>query len=222
MPNWCYNSMFITGEDDAKDELYRQLTYPAYQHENEGIVVLCGYPETKSKEISMREYHNLVKIAGDTDEEVSDIYLENIYPCLNTKDRYRERLNEWGTGREAFCINKPEKDNYAFDTAWSPAEYAIDKLAEQYPELDIEYLYDECGMAFCGKKEYSGGECITEITENDYDGNYTMAYIDLFDVDVYWKCEDCGYIDTCEMEDGCYECDSTNIKLMHVGDGELF
>ena len=224
MPNWCYNSMLVKGSDNVKDELFRQLTYPAYQHEKEGIVVLCGYPETKDRDITMREYHNLVKLAGDTDEKKSDIYLENVYPCLNKENYYAERINEWGTGREAFCTGEPDKDSYAFETAWSPAEYAIDKIAEQYPELEIEYSYDECGMGFCGKKEYSEGECISSITEDDYDGDYTKAYIDLFDVEEYWRCEDCGHIESYEMDEECYECGSTNIKMVHVGskDDKLF
>ena len=224
MPNWCYNSMNVEGDENAKDELYRQLTYPAYQHENEGIVVLCGYPNTIDKDISMREYHNLVKLAGDTDEKKSDIYLENVYPCMNEANPYAERLEEWGTGREAFCAYPPEKENYVFDTAWSPAERAVDKIAEDYPELNIEYSYDESGMCFCGKKEYEEGKCISNISETDYEGDYTKAYIDLFDATEYWRCEDCGHIETYEMEDGCYNCEGDNIKFIIVGseDDKLF
>lgn len=223
MPNWCYNNLIVSGDEDAKDELFRQLTYPAYDHENEGIVVLCGYPETVDMDITMREYHNLVKLAGDTEEDKSDIYLENIYPCMDKEDPYTERVRAWGTGREAFCCYSPEKENYTFDTAWSPVENAIDKLSEEYPELNMTYSYDEGGMCFCGRRVYENGECISDVTENDYD-DYTKAYIDLFDVDEYWRCEECGHIETHEMDDGCYECDSENIKYVIVGsdDDKLF
>lgn len=221
MPNWCYNSMDINGDEEAKDELYRQLTYPVYDDENEGIVVLCGYPETKDKGITMREYHNLVKLAGDTDEKPgAKIYLENVYPCLNSDVPYNDRLTEWGTDREAFSeyytINK---DTYIFDTAWSPAEYAVNKIAEQYPELDIEYKYDEPGMCFCGKNDYADGKCYSSLDQSDYDNNYEKAYIDLFDLDEYGICRDCGYING-DMNDECCICESTNIERVVVGSDE--
>ena len=225
MPNWCYNSLCVGGDEDAKDELYRQLTYDAYQHRNEGIVVLCGYPETVDKDITMREYHNLVKLAGDTDENKQEICLENIYPCMDKEDPYTERVRAWGTGRESFYIGSFPKDTYTFDTAWSPADRAMDKLAEQYPELHIEYMYDEPGMCFCGKKEYYEGKCESEITENDFDNDYTKAYINIFDVGEYCLCEDCGFTDpSSNMDDECYSCGSVNVKLINVGsdDDKLF
>lgn len=68
---------------------------------------------------------------------------------------YNFNNREWGT---KWDIGNPDKNtwretnihehsdtevSYTFQTAWSPPEYAIEKLSAQYPDLEIELEWEE-------------------------------------------------------------------------------
>ena len=52
--------------------------------------------------------------------------------------------------------------SYMFDSAWSPPEIAIARLAEIFPTLSIEHSYDESGMCFWGIMTYKDGELLEQ------------------------------------------------------------
>ena len=43
-----------------------------------------------------------------------------------------------------------EQIEYRFSTAWGPPEGVIEKLREQYPDIEITAFYDEPGMEIAG------------------------------------------------------------------------
>lgn len=45
-----------------------------------------------------------------------------------------------------------------FETAWSPPEAVIEKLAAMFPDHDFELEYYEGGVGFCGQARWSGGQ----------------------------------------------------------------
>lgn len=78
-------------------------------------------------------------------------------------DWYDWSCEHWGTKWNA-SLTKIVEDCVYFDTAWSPAIPAIEKLAKMHPNLDIEYSFsEEQASVLCGTIRYENGECIEEI-----------------------------------------------------------
>ena len=64
------------------------------------------------------------------------------------------RVQNWGTKWNSYDCEVIEMDDdqveYTFNTAWSPPEGVIEKLREQYPDIQITAFYDEPGMEIAG------------------------------------------------------------------------
>ena len=82
-----------------------------------------------------------------------------IYNGQEYTDWYMFCVNEWGTKWDVDAYNDAEISEdgteltVSFDSAWSPPVEAYRKLEEQ--GFEVEALYFEPGMGFCG--EYSDG-----------------------------------------------------------------
>mgnify|MGYP001161060330 CR=1 FL=1 len=69
---------------------------------------------------------------------------------------------KWG-GSEAELTEREEGMlGYTFSTPWGPPMGFMEKVIKDYPELCFELEYEEPGMAFAGKTEWSGGELTFE------------------------------------------------------------
>lgn len=93
--------------------------------------------------------------------EIGEKLYRNIvnYDCL---DWYDWSVKNWDTKWNSCNTYILEEDDdkivFQFDTAWSPSEKIIDKLAELHPDLEITYKYAEEQTGFmCGIKEYRNG-----------------------------------------------------------------
>lgn len=81
-------------------------------------------------------------------------YVENIlkYSCT---DWYEWRMKNWGTKWNSYDNFKNGCDEISFMTAWSYPDKIIEKLAELYPDREIEVMYAEencgynCGIVTC-------------------------------------------------------------------------
>lgn len=93
----------------------------------------------------------------------------------DSSDRFGTK---WGVGYStSVTADELECFAIAFDTAWTPPLPVIEALAIRYPELNVEIVYAEQGMCFCGRQLYSQGEeydsveCQLEYSdEEDEDG----------------------------------------------------
>jgi len=114
---------------------------------------------------------------------------------------YNFNVREWGTKWDARDVDLLEDDetylHYKFDTAWSPPNEVIAKLAEQNPNLNLTLEYrEEQGwggeITFTGSsvevvKEWDVPETHAEEIEanngdcwkcENFDGNYSDLYQD--------------------------------------------
>ena len=94
----------------------------------------------------------------------------------------------WGTKWNA-CFAEVYGNSIAFETAWSPCSPVISALAEQFPEAEFCYRYEEPGMLFCGAEEYRKGKLVYlmegNLEEYYYDDDDELPYDDgLFPVTV--------------------------------------
>ena len=81
----------------------------------------------------------------------------------------------WGTKWDA-DLNDWERDGnsilfYTFDTAWGPPIALYDYLTENGWEVDA--MYHECGMQFCGTYTSADGEETYEYSFDDFKGTVT-------------------------------------------------
>jgi len=157
MPNWCSNSITITG-DTNKIKLIKN-------------VIEKGIPEDKRKDANV--FMTLVGIPPDM----------NLHE-YETK-WYGTNIDNWGTKwdvsyDESYFEFGENQITLSPETAWSPPIGFAKSLAKNYG-VKVEMYYEEPGCDFCGKT------IITEdgtMTEEDYDfvhGKY------VFDKESFWN-----------------------------------
>ena len=149
---------------------------------------------------------------------------------------YNWSIENWGTKwdlheisdygledvEKAIAENKGDDElqvSYYFNTAWSPCCPVVAAMSEQFPELEFEHLYEECGCCYAGIDTYQEGECVESLeAENSYSGY--KAFLHEHAGREYYKCAECGELLEewdFEEEQCCPECNS---KRIYDYDGE--
>lgn len=146
MPNWCNNSISITGPISKIAPMYKAAT----QEENGECGLLdfmCPMP---------KELHDTTK--GSDGDAVN---------------WYDWRVSNWGTKWEVSSegLEYTENDNGTatisgwFDSAWAPPVHAMSTYGEENPDVSIVLDYNEPGMAFVGRATIENGELDDDYVE---------------------------------------------------------
>jgi len=143
MPNWCYNELRITGDEEKLIELQNLVQGKNGCLDFDKVI---PYPDEYRKQ---DEY--CAKLPPEERYKVKDGYNSGGYDwCIAT----------WGTKWNA-CEPSYNTDGetimYSFDTAWSPPEPIVEKLSEMFPTLHFELRFEEGGMGFSGYSIYEKG-----------------------------------------------------------------
>jgi len=90
-----------------------------------------------------------------------------MFPTKGEDDWWSNNVNSWGTkwdvmGEGVSRHMENGKVGYSFCSAWSPPTPVIERLAEIFPEVRIEFSYYETGMDFWGIEIYENGELMSE------------------------------------------------------------
>ena len=142
MPNWCHNSLDITGEEKDIISFLKKFT-------------------TKNEEGKDRSL-DLEKIIKTPKELLTG---EGWYDW-----RHKNWGTKWNIIPNDSMEREPGSVIFVFDSAWAPCDEAIKKLSKKCPELTMNLEYCEPGIMFAGRAEYKGGETISEYkTENPAD-----------------------------------------------------
>lgn len=210
MPNWVYNSLSIEGSKELIADVKRMLNEP-FKKSHDSWNMATGQMEISETAYSnpVFAFHNIYNHIQDgvSDEE----YLKQpdhtlpIAEAIMFKGNswYDWNVRNWGTkwdvairhGEEYPETELMEEDetslSYRFNTAWSPPLPAIEKLSQQYPDLEFNLSYEE--------EQGWGGEYLFV----DGDGTEIESYDN--------KCRDCDSLNTldyCENDCGeiCSEC----------------
>jgi len=144
MPNWCYNTLTLSGDADVISRIKDW-----YKQSDKEEVGLFGI------------FYPLPSELRDTtapSREPNKTLIEK----FGVSDWYGFALRNWGTKwdvREIYTEAETENEiRLSFDTAWSPPIQFYEKLSEDYPELIISASYYEGGCDFCGTYESGFGE----------------------------------------------------------------
>lgn len=144
MPNWCYNTLTLSGDADVISRINDW-----YKQSDKKEVGLFGlfYPlpdELKDTTAPSREPNKaLIEKYG------ADNWYDYQTQNWGTKWDVRQIFTEAETENE-ICLS--------FDTAWAPPIAFYEKLSADYPELIISASYYEGGCDFCGTFESDFGE----------------------------------------------------------------
>lgn len=176
MPNWCGNSLTVTG---PAEELARFKT-----------TVRGRGPYGEDHEEQCLSFHTTVPQPKFED---------------NDEGWYHWRVSRWGTKWEASDPRLTEKEGalvYRFETAWCPPDAWLRATAPQFPELEFRLFYAEGGANFAGVMMAQDEETSVEdkgfleaMIEEDGSYNASCTYcdeeVDIYRADDPCVCPDC-------------------------------
>jgi len=150
MPNWCNNTLVIKHQDPA---MIRRA--------------MKAFVEGKflNEFVPIPESLHIVSGRCGADDNPEQIALEAAQKSnieqYGYKDWYDFSVNEWGTKwdvGDSDGINEVTENSLTvyFDSAWAPPLAAYDKMTAL--GFEIEAMYDESGMGFCGRWTNEGGD----------------------------------------------------------------
>jgi hypothetical protein len=158
MPNWCNNSLTISHDDPAMIARARQAI-----KDDRLLSEFIPVPQDLVDTVAGFS-------SGDEQRKLDEQIAKNL-ETYGFKDWYEFCVNQWGTkwdinggeitGESDTCLTM------YFDTAWSPPIEAYRKLDEL--GFNIEAMYYESGMGFCG--EYTtrhGDDSMTIIGDSTW------------------------------------------------------
>jgi len=150
MPNWCNNTLVIKHQDPA-------MITRAMKAFVEGKFL--------NEFVPIPESLHIVSGRCGADDNPEQIALEAAQKSnieqYGYKDWYDFSVNEWGTKwdvGDSDGINEVTENSLTvyFDSAWAPPLAAYDKMTAL--GFEIEAMYDESGMGFCGRWTNEGGD----------------------------------------------------------------
>ena len=152
MPNWCDNTISISGNADSIKKLKEFVGRPITDEDGKQIENVI---------------YSLANIKPSTPD--SESLLGKDFESKGHEDWYHNNINSWGTKWDV-CGNVYMSDykegdesiGYSFDSAWSPPTLTTQTLSEIFPELSIEHKYYESGCDFWGIETYKAGEMVSE------------------------------------------------------------
>ena len=165
---------------------------------------------------------NYLQIGGD-DDEVAKFMKENIneddelsfaMSCPvpdDVTDDYHWCIDNWGTKWDANDTKVCDSD-INFETAWSPPEAWLKKVAEKYTSLSFTLRYAEGGIGFSGVREYVDGNLVTEL-DGECGEYYGSKYCHNCQEDIWWEyCDADWKKKDFNMCTACYDAACKTIK----------
>lgn len=169
MPNWCMNTLTVSGEaKELKNFIFASLGLPAQYppvHLEDGICLFEMQKETEP----FFCFNALIP----TPPQVLDIGFDGHakYPAVNMMkailtgeevvlDGYHWNIQNWGTKWDVYYDKiTPEEMGwhegcegieFEFDTAWSPPRAWFETVVSLFPKLRFKLHYEEPGCYFAG------------------------------------------------------------------------
>lgn len=141
MPNWCENSVSVTGNSDSVKKFIETVSSTDEEGNNIPLSFSTIVPEP----------HN--------PKDNPDY------------DWWNWRIDNWGTKWDLDQYTNVDFGNdwvyYFFDTAWSPPIEFLNAAAKNFPDLTFEILFGEAGMWFSGNFIWQDGILVSS-EEGEY------------------------------------------------------
>ena len=166
MPNWCENTFKVVGEQDDVRKFDKAFK---------------GFPalwdgELEEKRYSLNALFPVPKEVLEVGYSASRTPQEKFKAISAQKewvDGYTWCINNWGTKWDISRVRVSRIPlrgllivEYHFLTAWSPPIEWVNKIAKDWPTIEMELSFFEPGMGFSGILSAKGDA--SELIENDY------------------------------------------------------
>jgi hypothetical protein len=169
MPNWCYNSLCVTGSKEiladfvSKTLVPRNMSSEEEYDESHRFTFNILHPTPKALE---GNFSPLRKLEGEDDTQYKERLAENVR-LYGAEDWYKWHIDNWGTKWDASstCVEQLDDQNYnvQFHTAWSPPIDWFEKVIPMYPQLEFDLIFDEESQDYCGRMTGKDGEIDLEV-----------------------------------------------------------
>jgi len=156
MPNWCYNTVRISGHGNYKvEELMEAVKGKKVEQDGKEYQSPFSFNSIVPMPEDIRDTTSPTRISETNTQEQVDA-LQEKYDVTNW---YDWAIKNWGTKWDLNAFHDDTQVNYhedanevtyRFDTAWSPPQLVHEALVEQYPAVNISWHYDEPDMEFSG------------------------------------------------------------------------
>ena len=156
MPNWCYNTVRISGHGNYKvEELMEAVKGKKVEQDGKDYQSPFSFNSIVPMPEDIRDTTSPTRISETNTQEQVDA-LQEKYDVTNW---YDWAIKNWGTKWDLNAFHDDTQVDYhedanevtyRFDTAWSPPQLIHEALVEQYPSVHISWHYDEPGMEFSG------------------------------------------------------------------------
>lgn len=143
MPNWCHNSLTVSGPDADLDSLLANAskTMPYIN----GAATYTHDEAERAPVVSHFSLKRLLPVPED---------------LIDNGGWYDWCIKHWGTKwevQEETFARKPGKARVTFLSAWNPPLAALKAVSRDYPSLRFSVAYDEEGGNFCGEECFENG-----------------------------------------------------------------
>ena len=156
MPNWCYNTVRISGHGNYKvEKLMEAVKGKLVEQDGKEYQAPFSFNSIVPMPEDIRDTTSPTRISETNTQEQVDA-LQEKYGVTNW---YDWAIKNWGTKWDLNAFHDDTQVNYhedanevtyRFDTAWSPPQLVHEALVEQYPAVNISWHYDEPDMEFSG------------------------------------------------------------------------
>jgi hypothetical protein len=144
MPNWCNNSLIVTGDQATIDD-FKSKTVVVKENGYEEFTMDILYPCPPE----LLEMTSPVMWRGEKDDvegkAAHEKYVAELEGKYGHTDWYNWRVENWGTKWDAAEASIMEEDGQFvvhYNTAWAPNSMWVHTISKLYPTLDYEDLQE--------------------------------------------------------------------------------
>jgi hypothetical protein len=205
MPNWCNNTLTVSGSHDevrrfiaaarGREHSYNDFNSQSWEAFDEIRLasIVSTPPEDSEREVDL-SFHRLYPVPADVRSwPYDDGVAAKIAKITGLKPPdefgYYWENRHWGVkwgASDSHLNDLGDSAEYSFDTAWGPPMEWMHHVASEWPTLDFSLKYEEPGMCFRGDAQWEGGECI-------YHDQYQMTEEEDFEEEEYLENQEQSY-----------------------------
>tara|TARA_R110000824_G_scaffold121685_4_gene277978 strand:- start:344 stop:931 length:588 start_codon:yes stop_codon:yes gene_type:complete len=182
MPNWCDNTLRISGSESEIQRFKLKANGPiqTYNYFNEPKDEWAVHDDIRLKakveclpeigEVSVLSFHALVPVPEDYRRFPYDCGTARKIGKLVGEERVRggyewEAANwgvKWGASDAVLIDEESGYSGYKFMTPWGPPIELLNNASQDFPKLEFTLEYSESGMGFAGRVVWYDGEMQSE------------------------------------------------------------
>lgn len=164
MPNWCANSLTVTGPDAAA---FTARLAPA---DDTGKIpgLLSTFVPVPEE---LHNYSAPVRAENGEDLDAFAARVEHCRAAYGAEDRYDWCACQWGTNRDTDA-DRLSDTSWTFDTAWLPPRAWLESVSAMFPDATFTLAFCESGVESAGVLTMRAGDTLSQTW---FDGDWYLT-----------------------------------------------